>query len=58
MILFTILALTAIFLIVFGIVMVSAFGAGVLIVFGDVIICIVLIIYIIKKILERKRNRK
>lgn len=55
MILFTILALIAIILTVFTVLLISAFGAGVLVVFGDVIICIVLIIFIIKKLINKKK---
>ena len=42
MILFTIVLLTLLLLIGIGVVSFSAFGAGVIIVFGDVIVCIIL----------------
>lgn len=50
MILFMILLLVAIILAVVTVVAISVFGAGVLIIFGDVIVCIVLIGWLIKKI--------
>lgn len=56
MILFTILVLLLIFLLIFVAFMASLMGAGVIIVFGDVIVCIILIIWIIKKIIKRKRG--
>lgn len=56
MILFTILMLMAIILVIAAILLVSAFGAGVLIVFGDVIVCLILIIWIIKKLINRKNR--
>lgn len=55
MILFTILLLILLILIAVGIVAFSAFGAGCIILFGDVIVCIVLIIWIIKKMIKRKK---
>ena len=55
MILFTILMLILLLLIVIGIVAVSVFGAGVIIIFGDVIVCAILIIWIIKKMFTKKR---
>lgn len=56
MILFTILLLVLILLIAFIILAFSAIGAGVIIVFGDVIICIVLLVWIIKKIITKKHK--
>lgn len=55
MILLTILTLTLLLLIVIGVVFFSVFGAGVIIVFGDVILCGVIIIWLIKKLLKRKK---
>lgn len=56
MILFTIVLLTLLLLIGIGVVLFSAFGAGVIIVFGDVIVCIILLIWIIKKLIRKKRK--
>ena len=56
MILFTIVLLTLLLLIGIGVVSFSAFGAGVIIVFGDVIVCIILLIWIIKKLICKKRK--
>lgn len=50
MFLFIILALIAIILITFVIMTIAIFGAGALIIFGDIIICILIIGWIIKKI--------
>lgn len=56
MILFTIVLLTLLLLIGIGVASFSAFGAGVIIVFGDVIVCIILLIWIIKKLICKKRK--
>jgi O-antigen/teichoic acid export membrane protein len=56
MILFTILLLTLLLLIVVGVVLFSVFGAGVIIIFGDVIVCAIFIIWIIKKLIAKKRK--
>jgi len=56
MILFTILVLILILLLIFIAVFASVLGAGVFIVFGDVIICIILIIWILKKIIKGKKK--
>ena len=50
MFLFMILLLIAIILIVTTVIALSVFGAGALIIFGDVIICVFIIGWIIKKI--------
>lgn len=55
MILFTILALTLILLVIFTIVTVAATGAVGIVLFGDVIVCIVLIVWIIKKMVCKKK---
>lgn len=57
MILFIILSLILLFLLAFTIIAVSAGGAIFIIVFGDVIVCIILIAYLIKKIFL-KGNKK
>ena len=54
MILFTVLLLTLILLIVIGVVLFSLFGAGVIVIFGDVIVCAILIIWIMKKLILKK----
>ena len=54
MITFIILAITLIALAIFTVVTVGTVGAAGIIVFGDVIICIVLIVWIIKRLVNRK----
>lgn len=55
MILFTILLLVLMLLIAITVVLVSIFGAGFIVIFGDVIICIVLIVWILKKMIKRRK---
>lgn len=50
MVLFAILALILIILLVVTVVVTSVIGAGTIIVFGDVIVCIVLLGWLIKKL--------
>ena len=57
MILFTILLITLILLIAITIVIASIFGASFIVVFGDVIVCAVLIVWIIKKMIKGKKHR-
>ena len=54
MITFIILAITLIALAIFTIVTAGAVGTAGIIVFGDVIVCIVLIVWIIKRLVNRK----
>lgn len=54
MILFTVLLLIALFLIIFTVGAVAVGGAAFIIVFGDVIICIAIIAWIIKRIIKKK----
>ena len=54
MITFIILAITLIALAIFTIVTVGTVGTAGIIVFGDVIVCIVLIVWIIKRLVNRK----
>ena len=54
MITFIILAITLIALAIFTVVTVGTVGAAGIIVFGDVIVCIVLIVWIIKHLVNRK----
>lgn len=55
MILFIILALILILLVVATVLVISVAGAGAIIVFGDVIVCILIIGWIIKKIFFNKK---
>lgn len=57
MILLIILAIIAVLATVITVVAVSIFGTGALIMFGDVIVCIVVIGFIIKKIIQKRRGR-
>lgn len=54
MILLTILALTLIFLLLFMLFAVSLLGASGVIVFGDVVVCVFIIIWIIKLLTKKK----
>ena len=54
MITFIILAITLIALAIFTVVTVGTVGAAGIIVFGDAIVCIVLIVWIIKRLVNRK----
>ena len=57
MILFTLLAMILIILIAFILVVVSIGGASFIVIFGDVIVCIAIIMWMIKKIVNRKKRR-
>lgn len=57
MILFAILALILIMLIVFIVLGTSVIGAGTIFVFGDVIICALLIGWLIKKLFFKKKRK-
>ena len=57
MFLFLALLLTLILLIAFVLITISIFGAGFIVVFGDVIVCIAIIVFLIKKIFFRKKNK-
>lgn len=54
MILFILLLLIVIILTVVTIAVLSVAGAGFIIIFGDVIVCIAILIWIIKKIINKK----
>ena len=54
MILFTIITLTIILLVIFTIVAVAATGAVGIILFSDIIVCIIFLVWIIKKICKKK----
>ena len=57
MILSTILLLTLAILTVIVIGAVSALGAGVIVIFGDVIVCAVFIVFLIKFLFKRKSKK-
>lgn len=54
----TLLVLAMIIVILAGIIVLaaSAFGAGVILIFGDVIVCIALLVLLMKFIAKRKRK--
>lgn len=56
MFLFTVLLITLLILIAVVAVITGIVGAGALIIFGDVIICIILILWLMKKLFFRKRK--
>ncbi|MCM1525234.1 MAG: hypothetical protein NC120_12345 [Ruminococcus sp.] len=56
MITFSILVLTLAILIVTTVIAVSVGGAAFIIVFGDVIVCIAILIWLIKKIIEKRKK--
>ena len=56
MILFFILMIILAILVTFIILAVSTAGASAIIIFGDVIMCVCIIIWILKKILNKKSN--
>ena len=56
MILFTILLTRLLILMVFTILAIGAGGAAFIIVFGDVIVCMALIVWIIKHLFGRKKK--
>lgn len=58
MILFTIGLLILILLTVFVIAITSVVGAGALIIFGDVIVCMFILAWIIKTMLKKKKKKK
>lgn len=55
MILFTILLLTLLLITVLTVLAISAGGATFIVLFGDVIVCGFLIIWIMKKLINRKK---
>lgn len=57
MVLFTILLLTLALLMVFTVAIVSAVGAAGIVVFGDVIVCIVFLVLLIKFLAKRRKNK-
>ena len=57
MITFSILVLTLLLLIAFIVFSVSVLGATGIVLFGDVIVCIVFIVMLIKFIIKRRKNK-
>lgn len=57
MILFMILCTMLVLLTMLSILVIGATGAVGIVLFGDVIVCIILIVWIIKKMINRKRRR-
>ena len=55
MILFTILLLTLVLLTVFTVAVVSAGGAIFIVLFGDVIVCALIIIWIMKRLITKRK---
>lgn len=58
MILLTLLLLTLILLTVFTVFTISMAGAVGIVIFGDVIVCIVFIALLIRYLIKRKKNKK
>ena len=58
MILFTTLLIMALLLAVFTVFAIAVGGSVFIVVFGDVIICIFLIVWIIKKLFKKKPKKK
>lgn len=56
MILLTILLLTLMLLAIIIVLAVSTFGAGVIVIFGDVIVCGVFIVLLMKWLIKRKKR--
>ena len=56
MILFIIMALTVILLTVITVAALSVGGAALIIIFGDVIVCVAILIWIMKRLFGRKRK--
>lgn len=54
MVLFTILFLTLLFLVIFSVFAIAAGGAVMIVLFSDVIVCIAIICWIMKKIRNHK----
>ncbi len=55
MILFIVLLMTLIILVTFTAFAVSIGGATIIILFGDVIVCIFLIVWLLRKLIKRRR---
>ena len=57
MFLFLVLLITFVILILITAFVISIFGAGFIIIFGDVIVCVLIIAWIIKKIISKKKDK-
>lgn len=57
MVLFMILLLTLLILVVFGVLAVSVGGATIIVLFGDVIVCAFIIVWIMKRLISKKRRK-
>lgn len=57
MFLFLVLLVTLVILILITAFVISIFGAGFIIIFGDVIVCVLIIAWIIKKIISKKKDK-
>ena len=55
-IIFTILAIMAVMLIISAVLILSVGGATFIIIFGDVIVCVAIIIGILKRLFKRKKK--
>lgn len=55
MILFTILAIMAIIAVIAALVFTGVFGGAMLVVFGDVIVCVLIVVGLLKLIFGRKK---
>lgn len=55
MVLFTILLITAILLVIFVVLAVSIGGSVAIVLFGDVIVCLAIICWIISRIIKNKK---
>lgn len=58
MILFTVLLLVLLLLVLFIVISVSVLGTAGIILFGDIIVCIAIIVFIMKKLIEKKKNKR
>ena len=58
MILFTILLIMILILAVVAITVISVGGSAFLVIFGDLIVCIAIIAFIMKHLIERKKRKK
>ena len=56
MIIFTILAIMAVMSIISAVLILSVGGAAFIIIFGDVIVCVAIIIWILKRLFKRKKK--
>lgn len=57
MFLFLVLLITLVILILITAFVISIFGAGFIIIFGDVIVCVLIIAWIIKKVISKKKDK-